>query len=99
MPNAVKTKAKENALRNELEARHFFQHAVVRWLVENDGIVCFVLDFALGPLLLPVGGEQHQMGITARAIGAVRAHFDLPVGLEPAGFFGGGGGMAKTLRV
>lgn len=42
----------ENALADETEGGHFLDDTVKCDLVEDDGVLGLVLDFALGPLLL-----------------------------------------------
>lgn len=42
----------EDALADELEGGYFFEDTVVGRLVKGDGVLCLVLDLALGPLLL-----------------------------------------------
>ena len=42
----------EDGLADEAEGGDFLQDTVVRWLVEDDGVLRLVLDLALGPLLL-----------------------------------------------
>ena len=42
----------EDGLADEAEGGDFLQDTVVRWLVEDDGVLGLVLDLALGPLLL-----------------------------------------------
>lgn len=42
-------------LGDESEGGDVFQDAVVGRLVENDGVLCLILDLALGPLFL-LGG-------------------------------------------
>lgn len=45
----------EDGLADELEGGDLLQDTVVRGLVEDDGVLCLVLYFALGPLLLLCG--------------------------------------------
>ena len=42
----------EDALADEAERRDLLHDAVIQRLVQNDVVLRFVLDFALGPLLL-----------------------------------------------
>lgn len=45
----------QNRLRDESEGRHFLQDTIVGSLIEDDRMLCLVLDFAFGPLLF-LGG-------------------------------------------
>ena len=45
----------EDRLRDEAEGGDFFEDAVVCGFVEDDGVLGFVLDFALGPFLFGFG--------------------------------------------
>lgn len=42
----------EDALADETPCWHFLHDAVVRGLVEHDGVLSLVLNLSLGPLLL-----------------------------------------------
>ena len=45
----------EDGLADEAEGRDFFEDTIVCGLVEDDGVLCLILDLALGPLLLLCG--------------------------------------------
>ena len=45
----------EDGLADEAEGGDLLQDTVVGGLVEDDGVLCLVLDLALGPLLLLCG--------------------------------------------
>lgn len=45
----------QNRLRDEPEGRHFLQDTIVGSFIEDDSMLCFVLNFAFGPLLF-LGG-------------------------------------------
>lgn len=42
----------EDTLADKAEGRDFLHDTVVGWLVENNGVLCLVLNLALRPLLL-----------------------------------------------
>jgi len=53
---AIDTEAlDQDGLRNETECWNFFKYAVVRRLVESNGVLGLIFDLALRPLLL-LGG-------------------------------------------
>jgi len=45
----------EDALADEFEGGDFLHDTVICGFVKGDGVLCFVLDFSLGPLLLLCG--------------------------------------------
>lgn len=66
----------EGRLADHLESGDLLQDAVVQWPVEDDGVLCLVLNLALGPLLLLVrlGRRSENGSLLGRHCGRVKDH-------------------------